>query len=629
MSDSNNGPKAFRFRDFVLDVQRGTLLRGTEEVRLRPQSFRVLCYLVENRGRLLSKKELLDAIWGRTVVTEGSLTQCLIDIRRALGDASRELVRTVPRRGYLFDVPVSEVTAERPSPGIAPRRGRRAIASGATIAMLAAAGLVAALGWLRPDPAAESAAVPAPRSIAVLPFADMSEGGGQAFLGEGIAEEILRTLAQSPDLHVIARTSAFSLGDHDTTIRTARERLGVAYVLQGSVRRAGGRVRIGAQMVDAATGEQLWSETFDRHLEDVFEVQSGIAAAVAEALEATLSDDDPPAPADPRAFELYLQARFFHKRRAPGDPALAEAYYRRALALDGTYGPAWAGLAGAYIVLIAEGAFDTPEMRAAWREAVEKALEYAPNLAEAHVRASQYYYWNDADERKVREHRRRAMALAPDDPLVLAVAAGSNGFFGRLDLAIEQYRRAVALDPLSALDHANLAGMLAAAGRFAEAMEEERAALDLNPAYRPQYEKHTGYLLILKARHAEPPEAARRWTEALAAVERWPQGLDRDAALAMIQHATGRRAEADASLERLIAAARHEADAGAALRVAEALAFCGAADEAFRWLAQGRAWMQDKPRLQRAERITALRMSPFLAPLRGDARWEPLVAWES
>src|SRR5690606_28535650 len=120
---------------------------------LRPQSFRVLCYLVENRGRLLSKKELLDAIWGRTVVTEGSLTQCLIDIRRALGDASRELVRTVPRRGYLFDVPVSEVTAERPSPGIAPRR---AIASGATIAMLAAAGLVAALGWLRPDPAAES-----------------------------------------------------------------------------------------------------------------------------------------------------------------------------------------------------------------------------------------------------------------------------------------------------------------------------------------------------------------------------------------------------------------------------------------------------------------------------------------
>src|SRR5690606_41921161 len=125
------------------------------------------------------------------------------------------------------------------------------------------------------------------------------------------------------------------------------------------------------------------------------------------------------------------------------------------------------------------------------------------------------------------------------------------------------------------------------------------------------------------------PKAATRGPRAAADGERWRQGLDRAAALAMRQQAPGRRAEADASLERLIAAARHEADAGAALRVAEALAFCGAADEAFRWLAQGRAWMQDKPRLQRAERITALRMSPFLAPLRGDARWEPLVAWES
>jgi DNA-binding winged helix-turn-helix (wHTH) protein len=236
MGLSGDRASGYEFGAFALDPERGALRGPDGEIRLRHKSFQLLLYLVRNPGRLLSREELFNAIWGNTAVTDDSLTQCLVEIRRALGDDSRQMVRTVPRRGYLFDVPVKPLgtSAALEVEPVSPAAGR--LASG----RLAAAGLIVvvmAAWWLfsRPGPvpaelpdAAGSRVAPIPNSIAVLPFVDMSAEQDQEHFGDGIAEEILNLLTRVEGLKVIARTSSFSfkgrqvdIGDHR---RAARRR---------------------------------------------------------------------------------------------------------------------------------------------------------------------------------------------------------------------------------------------------------------------------------------------------------------------------------------------------------------------------------------------------------------------
>jgi TolB-like protein/DNA-binding winged helix-turn-helix (wHTH) protein/Tfp pilus assembly protein PilF len=617
MNTQEGGPVPIRFGEFLLDVRRGSLYRAGREIRLRPKSFRVLCYLVENRGRLVPKRELMDAIWGPAVVTEDSLTQCLIEVRRALGDEARKLVRTSPRRGYLFDARVAEVepapAAEQERPAAADPRWRLLAAGTAAAAVLAAV-LVAA--WLRQQPADPAATRSA--LIAVLPFEDMSEGGGQEFLADGIAEEILNTLSRSPDLHVIARTSSFSFKGRQADIATIGEALHVGYVLQGSVRRAGDRVRVSAQLVDTSDSAHVWSETFDLELTDVLAVQRDIAEAVARALAAHPPGSGPAPAVPPQAYELYLQGRFFHNRRAPGDSELAERYHRRALALAPGFGEAWAGLAGALLVQIVEEGRDTPEARDEWRRAVERALEHAPDSPETHVRANQYY-WHTGDVARAREHRDHALALTGENALALSAAAGAESFRGRLETATELYRRAVALDPLSAVHRGNLAGVLAAAGRFREAIAEERGRADLHPAVAAEADRNVAFLLILDDRLAE----------AAASVERWPDDHWRDAALAMLHHAQGRAAESEAALDSLVRRVQASPEPYGMLQVAEVQAFRGAPGEAFRWLERAAEQAGAISPAELHELIHEVQLSPFLIGLRDDARWAPIVAPES
>lgn len=618
MGTENTGHRRYSFGEYTLDVDRGALLTNGAEIKLRPQSFEVLRYLVEHRGRLVSKDELLQTVWGRTVVTEGSLTQCLVDARRAIGDEARQLIRTVPRRGYVFDAPVTEPdspagSAIESAPAHAPPGRRRWIAAAVLACVFAAA---AAWWFLGYDAFDKTRFAGRPNSIAVLPFVDMSKEQNQGYFSDGISEEILNTLAQSPELLVIARTSSFSFKGKNLDIARIAEMLNVAYILEGSVRPSGDTVRITAQLVDAATSAHLWSETYDHNLGNVLAVQSEIADAVAEALKVTLvagGAAKEPVPANTEAYRLYLQGRFFHTRRSPGDSERAEAYYRRALEIDPEYGRAWAGLAGAYIVQIYDERSATEQTRTNWREAVEQALMHAPGLADAHMRAGQFYS-HTGDRDRATDHHRQALALGPDNPLVLSSAAGHNVFRGRLDEAIAQQQRAVALNPLSAVDHSNLMPMLAAAGRLDEALAEGQKALDLNPSFASEFAVRVGFILI----------AQRRFDEALAAVRKWRGGQEQDAALAMIYGALGRQPEADAALRNL--AARPGAET--ARRVAEVHAWRGDTEESFRWLAKGRKLWRTEARSERSDWIHMARLSPFLMSLRDDPRWEPLMAWE-
>ncbi len=622
--------RRYAFRGFVLDVERGALRHADTDVKLRPKSFEVLRYLIERHGRLVTKQELLDAVWGRAVVTEGSLTQCLIEVRRAIGDDAQRLIRTIPRRGLIFDVPVTaagdgavsdgEATkADLPKPAVSLLRPLGWL----VIAILAAIALLTALWWVVTDRGSDVAmsgqstgAESAPVSIAVLPFVDMSSEQDQEYFADGLSEELLNLLAQIPALTVIARTSSFSFKGQNVDVATIAGKLGVSHVLEGSVRKSGDRVRITAQLVDAGNSAHVWSDTYDRTLKDVFTVQDEIAGAVAAALKRRLVADERKGVGtgmDPAAHERFLQAQYFYNRRAPGDVERARDYYQQAVDIDPDYALAWVGLAAAYNILLGDGAIPVEEWTVRSGQAVERALALAPDNAEARVRAARHY--EIIGERPTaRKHWQTAQTLAPDSPLVLGVRAGQAAWEGRIDEAIELQRRVVALDPVASVVHSNLAVWLLAAAQLSEARKELQIALELSPGSRAEIERELVWILILE----------QEFEQALEHIETWPAGVDRDLGLALAYHGLGRESEAEAALSRLIAVPGLET----AIRAAEVYARRGELDEAFRWLAKARDEFGPRP-LQTSEwsSVDRLWVSPFLGALRADPRWADLRAW--
>src|SRR6185436_14326718 len=455
-------PRCYSFGEFTLDLERGALLRRGVDVELRPKSFEVLRVLVERHGRLVTKQELLDAVWGRVVVTEGSVAKCLIDIRRAIEDRTQQLIKTVPRRGYIFDAPVANGDPPALQEMVAAKRARAAsfrpwilAAAFAVVASVAVwLGSVATQGDGVPQPAAETPA------IAVLPFVDMSEARDYEYLADGVAEEILDLLADVPAVTVIARSSSFAFKGQNTDIATIAATLNVTHVLEGSLRTAGNRVRVTARFVDARTSAQLWSVTYDRDLDDVFAVQRDIASSVARTLRGTLDGGDVRQLANGRVYERYLLGRFLFNRRQPGDLESAKDAYREALEIDPSFAKAWAGLAGVYLIQAVEsGLVPPPPLLEAVRDSADEALRLDPRLAEAHIRRSDYL-WMTGDEARYEEEIRIAAALAPEDPLVLSVRARNAAKEQDLTESIDLQSRAVALDPLSLVGHLNLGAYL-------------------------------------------------------------------------------------------------------------------------------------------------------------------------
>ena len=631
MPEPKLAQRGWAFREFVLDLDRGALLRDGVDVPLRPKSLAVLGHLVERHGRLVTKDELLDAVWGHTVVTEGALTQVVIDLRRVLGDSQQRMIRTLRRRGYRFDCPVEALPgieidgdapdAPRAAPGAPPadgapavsalRRSRLARGSGLAVGLvLAACGLwwgAADRGVADREPVA---AASADRSIAVLPFADMSPRQDQEYFSEGLSEELLNLLAQVPGLRVIARTSSFSYKDGNADIATIGRELNVTYVLEGSVRKWGDRLRITAQLVEAADNSHLWSKTWDRKLDDLFVIQDEIAASVVEALEVTLAGGEVRrvgGTRSPRAFELYLQAQYLYNRRAPGDMARVRAYYEAALAEDPDYAEAWAGLAGAWMVELSERHAEWEIAEPQWREAVERALAKGPDLAESHLRAAQYYS-RTRGSAAAQPHRRRALELGRNDALILSVAAADALRQGQFEEAVALQRRAVSLTPIAATYRHNLAALLERAGRFEEAKAQYRQLIVLNPASEARYQTEIGFVLLREGRY----EAG------LAQIERWGTEPDRDQGRAIAYQVLGRTAEAEAALERLIAMP----GATTPVLIADVHAQRGDADEAFRWLAVAQELRREEnPALALAVDFGDGR---YFGLLKDDPRWAAL-----
>ena len=493
------------------------------------------------------------------------------------------------------------------------------------VAALLAALVVVAVGWsvagrdgdrsgrrgaTKPAAAAAAGTVDPRPSVAVLPFANLTADARGEYFSDGISEEILHLLVQSDGLRVIARTSSFAFKNQPVGIDDIATRLGVGYVVEGSVRSSGPNLRITAQLIDARDSSHVWSRVYDGDARDVLAVQRDIASQIAAALEATLAVDPrsaSPAPT-PAAYEAFLRARFMFNRRLPGDLVRAQQAFEEALRFDPRFARAAAGLAGVYAArIVEEPDADADALLRKAREAVETALRLDPDSAEARIRAARYHFEIGDVERAEREAA-IAQDLAPEDPAVLSWFAASLASQGRFEESIAMERRVVAADPISRVVRINFGHHLLAAGLLEEARTELERAIEIEPHTATEVAVDLVRILLLEGRYQEA------WAEA----ERWPPGPDRDFVIAVAGAASERPVKAAAAVGRL----RAGTGPGEALRLAEFHAYRGEHDHAFEWLDTAydrlgtRAYVSMK-----WQWIYPLRFSPFLRSLRSDPRW--------
>jgi TolB-like protein len=581
----------YRFGRFVVEPRERRLLVDGQPVTAGPRAFDVLLTLIERAGDLVTKHELLERVWPKLVVEEGNLPVQISALRKILG---QEAIATVPGRGYRFTLALTRSNAA----------GSSATSSPGNILPQAVPRLKTLLVPIDED---------AP-SIAVLPFVNMSDDAANEYFADGIAEELLNVLSKIRGLRVASHTSAFSFKGSKVDIATVAQRLNVSTILEGSVRRAGKRVRITAQLVQVATDSHLWSGTYDRELEDIFAVQDDIARSVVKELRSALLGEKPNSAAsaavkaevraaamgrgkNAEAYRLYLQGRSLVARRTQASVATGIDYFRQAVSLEPEYALAWAGLAYAQTVEAATGWVPYEEGYGRAREAAERALALEPDLAEGHVVLALIRMGYDWDWPGAEASMRRALDLAPGNADVVLAAAALAGNVGRLDESIALCRRAFGLDPILVHCHRYLGLYSQFAGLLAQAEAALKEALELNPLGGMTY-RSLGQVYLGQG----------RFPEALAAFEKESHDGFRLLGLAAAYHALGRKAPSSAALEQLSELPVH------AYLNAQGNAYCGNVDLAFEWLERAYA--------QRNAGLSQMKFEPLLRNLYGDPRWQ-------
>jgi TolB-like protein/Tfp pilus assembly protein PilF len=470
---------------------------------------------------------------------------------------------------------------------------------------------------------AAPANAPDQKSVAVLPFVNLSDDKGSEYFSDGVSEELLTVLQKIPGMHVAARTSAFSFKGKNATAQEIGQKLGVAYLVDGSVRKSGDAVRIAARLARADSGQELWSENFTRNLKDVFAVQSELAETIVaqvrdrltggaagsadkEKIQAEVQAAEKGGTKNVEAHELYLQGRFYENRHSDKSAREALAAYQHAVELDPRFARAWAGVARTHTWIAGfatEGGQKTFDAHlASARDAIARALAIEPDLpdalyARAWIETNFDFNWSAATQTVS-----KAMALAPADPNVLIAAANLETALGNRDRAIEIYRKAVELDPVNAQSRSFLAFGLANTKRFAEARAEYARVIELNSS-APWAHAGLGLAYLLQNKFEEAA------TEAQADAGEWARLLIVSCARWAQKHVQ----ESDAALNELI---KNESEL-AAFQIAQAYAYRGDKDKAFEWL--------ERARRQRDPGLGDLLKDPLLENIHDDPRWNAFL----
>jgi len=629
--------------------------RDGQTTKLEPKMMQLLLCLAAHAGQVVSVEQLLDEVWKDVVVTPDSVYHAVATLRRVLGDDSKDpsYIANVMRRGYRLIAPVvplelaetpprppysaaedrvAKPTAEVPlSHSILKHTGRRLAIATFTVLAAASAYFIARV-WIAERfapahssapaaqeatsrtsvaPPATAAFNPPPHSIAVLPFVNMSGDKDQDYFSDGLSEELLNSLSRINDLQVAARTSSFYFKGEHADLPTIAHKLNVASVLEGSVRRSGQKIRVTAQLSNAATGFHLWSQTYDRELHDVLKMQTEIATAVANALKITLLGDvaskiEIGGTRNPAAFDAYIRALKVQNEaeRAKEEQAAIDGF-TQALRMDPDYALAYAGRSLALSSLVIYYPTAATAIPASLDRALtdaRKTIALAPGIAEGHLALANVYEARLEFTRAAEEYE-RALTLAPDNARVLRDYGGFTILMGRSDSGLTMVRRAVALDPLNYLSFVFLGGGLQVLRRYDEAEAAFRGALALGPDSSDALTEVgvTQYLL-------GDPEAARSTCEKVTEVyDLRPQ------CLALALHKLGRHADAEAALDKLKA---RWGDNGPTV-YAVVYAQWGDTTKALEWL--------DTAVRRRNPSLEGVKTNPLLDPLRKEPRFQAVM----
>lgn len=540
--------RIYRFADFTLEAREHRLRRGDQEIYLRPKPFETLVYLLERHGHLVEKNELLDTVWADSLVTESTLTHCIEEIRKALQDDAHhpQYIKTIPRLGFKFIADVEalpasareeemeeEITAVRvvvtkedhepereegqreewekgkrrewenrrmderkslpPSPFLPFslslffhrrwERGQKLLAVSVLLVLLVASGLYLYNGSGQPI-----------RSLAVLPFANLSADPEQDYFADGMTEALIADLARLKSLQVISRTSVMPYKRAKKPLPEIARELHVDAVVEGSVLRSGDRVRITAQLIHAKTDRHLWGERYERDLRNILALQSEVAQAIARQIQITLTPQEQvhlarAQPIHPAAYEAYLKGRFYwNKRNADGFKKGVE-YFQQTIQLEPTYALAYVGLADCYNMLNNYDVLPPRDSAPKAKAAATKALELDNTLAEGHASLAFTLMHYDWDWPGAEREFQQAIELNPN-------YAAAHHWYGlyltameRFDEAMTEMKRAQELDPLSLIINANVGWVFYFRRQYDQAIEQCRKTLEMDPNFTSAHVK--------------------------------------------------------------------------------------------------------------------------------------------
>ena len=611
----------YEFGNFRLDTAKRVLrqLDGTT-VPLTPRVFETLLYMVEHHDTVLDKERLMEAVWPDSIVEENNLSQNISTLRRIFGETpgSHSYIVTVPGRGYRFVAEVSDRTdngstavkaEQRTGPTLAEIRTEAATATDrqqspgktggpfalAVLGIVVLAGAFLARGpsvhW--PEKHKIAKAPPAPssgtmtdivRSIAVLPFENLSGNPENAYFTDGIQEEILMRLAKIADLKVVSRTSTVRYKRSPENLREIATQLGVANVLEGSVQRTADRVHVNVQLIKAASDMHLWAEAYDRKLTDIFAVESEIAKTIADTLQAKLTGSERNAIAaqpteNTEAYQLYLKGRFHWNKRKADHLLQAVDYFNKAIEKDPGYALAYAGLASTYAILPEYSGLPAKDYIPKTDAAAKKAIDLDPTLAEPHAALGMIKYANQWDWAGAEIELKRAIELNPNYPTSHHWYSICLRQQGKFEEGLSEIKRAQELDPLSPIINLNVAEALYIMQRDDQAIEQYQKTLELDPNF-------PGVHLNLAVAYAQQ----RKFDEAIRELEKVRQivGSENPYGLGLLGYVfatAGKKEDAKRILHQLLDLSRQ----GYTLSAEIAVVYAGLNDydKAFEWLGKG------------------------------------------
>lgn len=605
-----------RFGDFEVDADACALSRAGAPIKLQQQPFDVLLALLEQPGRLVSRDELRQRMWSSDTFVDfdHSLNIAVNKLRAALKDSAEQpqFIETLPRRGYRFIGTIEPIPAAKPDvpPPAIERRVSRSTIIWTSVLVAVAAGL--STTWIGRD--ASLPAAPTYRSIAVLPLENLSRDPNEAYLADGITDELTTDLARISSLRVISRGSVLQFRGGRVPLPEIGRRLHVDAIVEGSVTRSGDRVRVTAQLIDAAADRHLWAESYERNVSDLLALQREVAAAIAERIQATLTVREragltSPRRVNPDAYLAYIKGRSFWNQRT--QPALekAVASFQQAIDADTGYAPAYAGLADCYTALgyvsylPPKVAFERAEAAAA------RAIALDADLADPHASLAYAKFYYDWDFANANLEFQRALTLNPNAVTALDWHSVYLTAMGRFDEARAEILRARELDPLSVATNTDVGFVDYYSRHYADAAKQLRATVEMNPSFPLA---HLWLGRTYQEQH-QYDEAVAEYTAAAKVLTDWPVTM---AAIGHVYGVSGRRDDAHRVLRDLqaLSSRKYVTPYGVAL----VYAGLGDTASAFDWL--------DRAVADRSNWLVWLKLDPRFANLHGNPRFDALLA---